>query len=318
MQRAVALVVGALAVVCGTQAQADYVIVSWHQGRTFRVNETTGAITHEWFLPDGGGANNIARSPVTGEVWVTSYQNGRADRLYRLDPLKGFAPEYVQLNVENVRALAFDGEGVLYAAVHVTNTYHRTIHVVNSANGHCQQIAQINSTPLQGMTFMPDGSVLGVSVNGSVGTSALHRIQRSTWSVAQQVPVTQTPMYLQDVGLRPDGTAIVVGSGSPANTGDTVWTVNTSTGVLGPFTPGVTYAGDYRGIAWVPPPPPPCGSSDYNGDGDAATDQDIEAFFACMGGHCCEGCLVDFNGDGDDATDQDIEAFFRVIGGGTC
>ncbi|HYE63409.1 MAG TPA: S8 family serine peptidase [Phycisphaerales bacterium] len=58
---------------------------------------------------------------------------------------------------------------------------------------------------------------------------------------------------------------------------------------------------------------------DFNGDGDTATDQDIEAFFACIGGHCCPTCASpDFNNDGDTATDQDIESFFRVIGGGPC
>lgn len=62
-----------------------------------------------------------------------------------------------------------------------------------------------------------------------------------------------------------------------------------------------------------------CGSADFNHDGDAATDEDIEAFFACIGGHCCPLCdSADFNRDGDTATDQDIEAFFRVIGGNAC
>ena len=64
-----------------------------------------------------------------------------------------------------------------------------------------------------------------------------------------------------------------------------------------------------------------CGTSDYNGDGDFGTDQDIEAFFACLGGTCCPTCYSmgsDFNGDGDAGTDQDIEAFFRVLGGGSC
>ena len=64
-----------------------------------------------------------------------------------------------------------------------------------------------------------------------------------------------------------------------------------------------------------------CGTSDYNGDGDFGTDQDIEAFFACLGGNCCPTCFPggsDFNGDGDSGTDQDIEAFFRVLGGGPC
>ncbi|HYE63241.1 MAG TPA: YncE family protein [Phycisphaerales bacterium] len=64
-----------------------------------------------------------------------------------------------------------------------------------------------------------------------------------------------------------------------------------------------------------------CGPQDYNGDGDSGTDQDIEAFFACLGGTCCDTCYCqgsDFNGDGDFGTDQDIEAFFRVLGGNPC
>jgi hypothetical protein len=64
-----------------------------------------------------------------------------------------------------------------------------------------------------------------------------------------------------------------------------------------------------------------CGPQDFNGDGDSGTDQDIEAFFACLAGHCCGACWPggsDFNGDGDFGTDQDIEAFFRVLAGNPC
>jgi hypothetical protein len=62
-------------------------------------------------------------------------------------------------------------------------------------------------------------------------------------------------------------------------------------------------------------------TADFNGDGDTGTDQDIEAFFACLAGFCCPTCNprgADFNGDGDTGTDQDIEAFFRVLAGGSC
>jgi len=59
--------------------------------------------------------------------------------------------------------------------------------------------------------------------------------------------------------------------------------------------------------------------ADYNFDGDTGTDQDIEDFFACLGGNCCATCYTtDFDGDGDSGTDLDIEAFFRVLGGGLC
>jgi hypothetical protein len=60
-------------------------------------------------------------------------------------------------------------------------------------------------------------------------------------------------------------------------------------------------------------------AGDFNHDGDTGTDQDIEAFFACLAGQCCPTCSsADFNGDGDFGTDQDIEAFFRVLAGGNC
>jgi hypothetical protein len=74
-----------------------------------------------------------------------------------------------------------------------------------------------------------------------------------------------------------------------------------------------------RAIFWSRPLPPTCGSQDFNGDGDFGTDADIEAFFACLAGHCCAACgTADFNGDGDFGTDQDIEGFFRVLSGGLC
>jgi hypothetical protein len=63
----------------------------------------------------------------------------------------------------------------------------------------------------------------------------------------------------------------------------------------------------------------PACSADFNHDGDTGTDQDIEAFFACLAGNCCATCgSADFNNDGDTGTDQDIESFFRVLAGGNC
>ena len=56
--------------------------------------------------------------------------------------------------------------------------------------------------------------------------------------------------------------------------------------------------------------------SDFNGDGDSATDADTEAMYACLGGNCCATCdSADVNGDGDVGTDLDIEVWFRLLGG---
>jgi hypothetical protein len=74
-----------------------------------------------------------------------------------------------------------------------------------------------------------------------------------------------------------------------------------------------------RVVSFVLQGPVAACTSDFNGDGDIGTDQDIEAFFACLGGNCCGLCgAADFNGDGDSGTDRDIEAFFRVLSGSPC
>jgi len=89
---------------------------------------------------------------------------------------------------------------------------------------------------------------------------------------------------------------------------------STTTGVGGAY---VVTLGGISGASCGPV----CGTSDFNGDTDFGTDQDIEAFFACLAGFCCPTCYAggsDFNGDGDFGTDQDIEAFFRVLAGGNC
>jgi hypothetical protein len=71
--------------------------------------------------------------------------------------------------------------------------------------------------------------------------------------------------------------------------------------------------------AWVIRLGGACGSHDFDGDGDAATDHDIEAFFACIAGNCCAACgTPDFNHDGDSSTDADIESFFRALAGQGC
>src|SRR6185436_2744823 len=56
-------------------------------------------------------------------------------------------------------------------------------------------------------------------------------------------------------------------------------------------------------------------SSDFDTDGSPGTSEDIEAFFRCLSGICCQRCgTADFDGDGDLATDQDVTSFFRVLG----
>jgi hypothetical protein len=62
-----------------------------------------------------------------------------------------------------------------------------------------------------------------------------------------------------------------------------------------------------------------CGPKDYDGDGNAGDQNDIDAFFACLGGTCCPNCWgQDIDGDGSYGTDDDIAAFFRIMDDEPC
>jgi hypothetical protein len=63
-----------------------------------------------------------------------------------------------------------------------------------------------------------------------------------------------------------------------------------------------------------------CCRADFDGDGDARTDLDIEAFFACLAGNCCPTCPpdADFDCNANPGSDADIEAFFKVLAGLPC
>lgn len=58
-------------------------------------------------------------------------------------------------------------------------------------------------------------------------------------------------------------------------------------------------------------------AADFNQDHDVGTDADIETFFACLAGACCNSCLSpDIDRDGDWGTDADIQAFFVALASG--
>jgi hypothetical protein len=125
--------------------------------------------------------------------------------------------------------------------------------------------------------------------NGAFGNGRFYSFE-SDLTLRWSIPVTNINIGAPALGV--DGTMVIAGNGT------NIFALRTDR-----------------------PAPPTCGNQDFNGDGDFGTDQDIEAFFACIAGSCCAACWPggqDFNGDGDFGTDQDIEAFFRVLAGGTC
>ncbi len=162
----------------------------------------------------------------------------------------------------------------------------------NIQNGSPDGIALINTndgTLIDALSY--EGSVLGVLLQGLAGVVDLVRGLPLGPEVAD---ANSSPMSLARI---PDGRV----SGSDAAD----WQL-----VLAP-SPGRPNSGGNN----------PCAGPDFDGDGDAGTDADIEAFFRCLSGECCATCWglgADVDADGDAGTDADIESFFRVLAGGAC
>jgi|GEM_PF-7032692 len=167
---------------------------------------------------------------------------------------------------------------------------------------------------LQGNLIMTNDEVLNIELDARPGTPAGHdrlTVSGSYTLGGATLNVSLAPGFIPTLGDQ--YTIISAGVLSPSTFFGNV-NYNLPDGVL--F--NIQYFNQFVQLTVIGVP---CGTSDYNGDGDFGTDADIEAFFACLGGSCCETCYTggaDFNADGDTGTDADIESFFRVLGGGPC
>src|SRR5262249_55494082 len=150
-------------------------------------------------------------------------------------------------------------------------------------------------TSATGMTSLPvlNGSVEAYAVNNDgsviVGRSGpTPSYHAAVWSqrLVAGASVVDLQTYVPSLGIDLTG-----------------WTLSGATGISAD---GRTIAGygqhNGNSEAWVLTLPR-CGSADFNHDGAPANNADIQAFFACLAGHCCPSCdTADFNGDGAVAT----------------
>ncbi len=167
----------------------------------------------------------------------------------------------------------------------------------------------------------------GLLSNVSMLTPTAAGITFTTNPATQQVPVGQT-MLMSGAASGPVSAWLWRRNGQPLSNNARTVGVATPTLTVSLLTESDagTYTLDATGACGTVQSAPAtltilsaCGTADFNNDGDVGTDGDIEAFFACLGGTCCDTCgTADFNNDGDTGTDADIEAFFRVLGGGNC
>jgi hypothetical protein len=172
----------------------------------------------------------------------------------------------------------------------------------------------VGGTYLDTQLFLFDATGHGVTFNDEEDGPTSQSLITSTF-----IPTSGGTFYL----------AVTAAGRVPVNrNGLALWLEEPAVAERVPDGPGATHAlsawigeplgGDYRitltGACFAQAS---CGTNDFNGDGDVATDADITAFFNCLRGDCCPTCASpDFDGDGNIGTDADIRAFFRAFSGG--
>ena len=311
--------------------------------RVVLFNATTGAVENENYFALSGGTP-IHAMQVGNEIWVSEQVGDRVSRW----SLTGEPLGAVSGGLDNIRGMGRVGD-----VIYVTNAgtgngapganavvmfdpaganlgnflttgfcnspfgilpHQGGLLISGSSNNHDVYRFDNAGVPLSSFhntTSISFAEQMDFDLNGNIlvacfTTGGITRLDKDTGAIINNFP----PSGARGVHQLPNGNVLWASGG-----GAFIWDheTNISTNI---------YVGGGRYIDVLTlGSNPTCGNSDFNGDGDFGTDQDIEAFFACLGGNCCATCWpggADFNGDGDFGTDADIEAFFRVLGGGTC
>jgi hypothetical protein len=207
-----------------------------------------------------------------------------------------FRADAQPLGAVRVSNLSISANVLFYTTLSLTGLPGGGIEVPPASTGVVVQLAWING----GCTPTQYQDLAGCVYNGGCGGSADRRIL-GTLLTEQSQPGS--------AGGSSSYAADLISSGACAHLGQLIGPAETVSVGAATVVPQIYLVGRI----------PTCGTADINNDDIPGTNQDIEAFFACLGGHCCATCqTADFNSDGDFGTDQDIEAFFRVLAGGAC
>jgi len=312
-------------------ADAATLVAMGFNNQLYSVNKATGAVSAPAtvvpnFLPSASAfsVTGIAQAS-DGTVYLSHNPGGATAALYRLNMTTNGATFVGNYGLANVFEgdLAFNpGTGVLLGAYNFVPGSGIRLTSVNTTTGAASGLASFpapTSGDMNGLAFSSTGTLYSVDAGG-VTASVLRTLNPTTGAQVSSLTLSLDLGGTGGMAFDPDTGVLYIASYLDAATVSNLYTVNLTTGLLtlvGQMLPPGPNS-RIASLAFISTPPT-CGSSDFDGDGDAGTDLDIEAFFACMGGDCCGTCgSPDFDGDGDSGTDLDIESFFRVLGGGPC
>lgn len=265
---------------------------------------------------DGGRYAVVQSSgfPTTLRLFSTS-----GEALFRNNSsTSNFRSAAVDFGPGNVPIIYFTSANTLYAT---TTASTNPTPIISSSSF---LVTAVHAFPIESET-----EILLLAQSPTPTQNALYRLEGQN-----AVPVQATPQFISADTLftvrRPTGPELYAVGTRLYRWDRTAWTDLTGSLRVGSSSrvPAVAGRGDGgyslflneagSGVVEYILCPLPC-SADFNNDGDAGMDDDLEAFFACLAGDCCPACgTADIDQDGDVGTDADIEAFFRVLGGQPC
>jgi len=232
---------------CPAADKPYFVGISW-QARLYHIDPHTGKGS---FVADTGlsEVDSMARDP-SGVIYTSSggtYATSGA--LHTINPATGQVLTTVSLPIKDIRGLAFDLSGRLYALN--LDTYHaggrNELFIVDTTSGDATSLGKLNVNGVQGLTFGPDGTLYGWEVN-ALGNGVLGyglvTIDLHTLICADVDPAWNG--HTEILTLDFDGDGILYGCR------DFLYTVDPSTGDRTMV--GAGGFEDIRGMAYIPEP----------------------------------------------------------------
>ena len=238
MRAILAVIATVLSLLPTTSASAGFIGVSW-DGDVYSINESTGSGS----LIGASGWSQLNSMAMDRSGRFLTATRGSSSRIVEIDPVTGKGTLFHAPFLDDIRAMAYSPDGILYAIQDV-GAVHSVLYILDLSvpfgdSDVVKFVGQSTIGGIQGMTFAPDGTLYAWSVS-----SGLITMDPDTAEATDVNDRSDGSSEIQSLAFAPDGTLYGVHNA--------LFTLDTTTGGL-----NLVGRGGYeevRGFEWIPSP----------------------------------------------------------------
>ena len=238
MRAILAVIAMVLSLLPTTSSVAGFIGVSW-DGDVYSINELTGSGS----LIGASGWSQLNSMALDPSGRFLSATRGTSSRIVELDPVTGEGTLFHAPFLDDIRAMAYSPDGILYAIQDVggvqSHLYMLDLSVPFGDRDVATFIGQSTIGDIQGLTFAPEGTLYAWSLS-----SGLITMNPDTAEATDVNGKNDGMPGIATLAFAPDGTLYGVH--------DALYTLDIMTGERSLV--GMGGYGDVRGFEWIPSP----------------------------------------------------------------